>query len=369
MKTSEEIARLRLIRTRHIGPMTYSLLMRRYGSAEAAILAIPEIAKRGGRKIALASLASATEEMDRIAATGAHLLWRDSEYYPRRLAQFDDAPASITVCGNLHLLARPMIAIVGARNASINAQRHAHKLAQELGQNGYVIVSGMARGIDTAAHKGALETGTIGVVAGGIDMIYPPENAELFADVTAQGALITEMPPGTQPTPRHFPIRNRVIASLSLGVVVAEAAQKSGSLITARETAQRGGDVMAVPGSPLDPRSNGCNELIREGATLVQDVADIIECVSRGPALEMPIARLEWSDNMRQTIDQGDVNSCREKLAQDLSLDPIDIDELISWCQMPTPVVWAAILELELAGIVSRHFGNRVSRIVDQEPR
>ena len=254
MNKSEQIARLRLIRTRNIGPMTYSLLMRRYGSAEAAIAAIPTLAQRGGSKISLASIASVTAELESIDAADAVLLWRDSEYYPERLAQFDDAPACITARGNLHLLTQPMIAIVGARNASI----------------------------------------------------------------------------------------------------------------TAREAATRGSDVMAVPGSLLDPRSDGCNRLIRDGATLVQNVADVIECVSRQPEVRIPPAQFEWTDSMRQTIDQTAVDRCRQKLAQDLSLDPVDIDELISWCEMPAPVVWAAILELEIAGIMTRHYGNRVARIAQQ---
>lgn len=363
MNKSEQIARLRLIRTRNIGPMTYGLLMRRYGSASAALAEIPELAQRGGRKLVITSLASAEAELVKIAAAGATLLWRDSEHYPQRLAQFDDAPACLTARGNVHLLGRPIIAIVGARNASINAQRHARKIAAELGQEGYVIVSGMARGIDTAAHTGALETGTIGVVAGGIDMVYPLENATLFDQVASQGLLVAEMPPGTNPTPRHFPIRNRVIASLAMGVVVAEAAQRSGSLITAREAVDRGSDVMAVPGAPLDPRSDGCNRLIRDGATLVQTTADIIECVNRQPAVELPHAPHEWTEPMPKNIDPNAVDACREKLSADLSFDPVDIDDLIAWCEMPTPVVWAALLELELAGIVTRHYGNRISKI------
>ena len=269
MDQAEQMARLRLIRTRNIGPMTYGLLMRRYGSASDTVTAIPAMAKRGGRHISLASPASAKAELELIDLVGAILLWRDSEYYPDRLAQYDDAPACVTAKGNLHLLNQTMITIVGARSASINAQHHAQKMAAELGLKGYIIVSGMARGIDTAAHRGALPTGTIGVVAGGVDMIYPPENADLFDQVAATGLLLAEMPPGTHLTPCHFPIHNRVIASLTLGVVVAEAAHQSGSLITAREAAERGSDVMAVPGSPLDPRSDGCNQLIRDGATLV----------------------------------------------------------------------------------------------------
>jgi DNA processing protein len=205
MNKSEQIARLRLIRTRNIGPMTYSLLMRRYGSAEATIAAIPTLAQRGGSKISLASIASVNAELESIDAAGAVLLWLDSEYCPERLAQFDDAPACITARGNLHLLTQPMIAIVGARNASINAQRHAHNIASELGKHGY-IVSGMARGIDAATHRGALDTCTIGVSAGGIHIVYPPENADQFEEVASRGLLLSEMPLATKPTPEHFPL-------------------------------------------------------------------------------------------------------------------------------------------------------------------
>ena len=186
-----------------------------------------------------------------------------------------------------------MIAIFGARNASINAQRNAHNIASELGKHGYIILSGMARGIDAAAHRRALDNGTIGIIAGGFDIVYPPENADLFEEVASRGLLLAEMPPATKPTPKHFPIRHGVIASLVVGVVVADAAHRSGSLITTKEAATRGSDVMAVPGSPLDPRSDGCNRLIRDGATLVQNVADVTECVSRQPAVRIPPTQFE----------------------------------------------------------------------------
>jgi DNA processing protein len=290
MNKSEQIARLRLIRTRNFGPITCSLLMRRYEPAEAAI---PTLAHRGGSKISLASIASVKVELESIDAAGAVLIWRGSEYYLGRPAQFDDEPALITVRGNLHLLTQPMIAIVGARNASINAQRHAHNIASDLGKHGYIIVSGIARGIDAAAHREALDNGTIGAIAGGIDIVHPPENAELFAEVAARRLLYAEMPTATKPTPRHFPIRNRVVASLAFGVVVAEDAHRSGLLTTAREAATHGCDVIAVPESQLDPRSDGCNRLNRDGARLVQNVADVIECVSRQPTVTMPPAQIE----------------------------------------------------------------------------
>ena len=259
-----------------------------------------------------------------------------------------------------------MIVIVGARNVSINAQRHAQKMAAEPRQNGYIIVSGMAYGIDTAAHRGALPTGTIGVAAGGVDMICPLENADLFDQVAATGLLLAEMPPGTHPKPSHFQIRNGVIASLTHGVVVAEATHWSGSLITAREGAERGSNVMAVPRSPLDPRSNGCNRLISDGATLAQNAADVIECISRQANVEMPPSAPEWTNGMPQTMDQTAVDNLRGSLLRDLSFDPVTVDDSIGWYEQPASVVWAAILELEISGLVTRHYGNRLVCIPQQ---
>ena len=230
----------------------------------------------------------------------------------------------------------------------------------------YIIVSGIAHGIDKAAHGGVLQTGTIGDVAGGIDMVYPSENADLFDEVAQKDLLLAEMPPGTQPTPRHFPTRNRVIASPAHGVVVTEAADRSGSLITAGEAANRGIDIMAVPGSPLDPRSDGCNQLIRDGTKLVKNVADVIECVSRQPQIKIPPTAHESSDGMQQNIEQTEVDSVCKTLLHDLSFDPADIDDLISWCAQPTTVVWAAIVDLETTVLVTRHYGSLVARIAPQ---
>ena len=362
MDEREKLARIRLIQTCHIGPMTFSLLIQRYGSAVAALAAIPDLAARGGRKLSIASLADAKAELAANDTAGAKLVWRDGDSYPLRLAQFDDAPVTLSARGNLHLLHQPMIALVGARNASINAIRHAESLARELGEAGYVIVSGMARGIDAAAHRGAMATGTIGVIAGGIDIIYPPENRALFRQIVDEGLLLAEMRPGTAPTPRHFPTRNRIIASLALGVVVIEAASKSGSLITAREAGERGSEVMAIPGSPLDPRSNGCNQLIRDGATLVQDASDIIEAVGQRRTVEVPPKKTIWIKMPQTKLTDAEISKCREIIISGLGGDPVDVDDLIAWCDKPSAVVWAAILELELAGQLTRHYGNRVSR-------
>jgi len=364
MDKAEKLARLRLIRTPNVGPMTFRLLIQRYGTAVAALSAIPELSKRGGRTLQPASLETARREWEANEAAGARLLFRDGEEYPRSLDRFDDAPAVISVKGNAHLLTRPIVAMVGARNASINALRHAEKLATELSDEGYVVASGLARGIDTAAHNGALTGGTIAVIAGGIDDYYPPENIELQEAIEQTGLVIAEMPPGTKPTPRHFPIRNRVIASLALGVVVVEAAARSGSLITAREAAERGGEVMAVPGSPLDPRAEGCNALIREGATLVQNTGEIVECLSRPVAAGLP-----EHDDLPQPIQQPGPESaiaeCRMVILQGLGTEPTEIDDLVRWCKADTATVLAALLELELAGSVYRHHGNRVSKRAD----
>jgi DNA processing protein len=231
-------------------------------------------------------------ELESIDAAGAVLSWRDSEYYLERLAQFDDAPAGITARRNLHLLTQPMIAIVAARNASINAQRHARNIASELGKHGYIIVSGMARGIDAAAHRGALDTGTIGDIAGGIDIVYLPETRICLKKSHHADCCLQKCRQRQSQRP-NIPIRNRVIASLAVGVVVAEAAHRSGLLITAREAATRSSDVMAVPRSPLDPRSDGSNRLIRDGTTLVQNVAGVIECVARQPAVRISPKQFE----------------------------------------------------------------------------
>ena len=363
MDHEEQIAHLRLIRTPNIGPMTFSLLLQRYGSATAALRAVPELAKRGGRTLKPAPRSMAEAELAANEAAGARLLFKGGESYPDRLAGFDDAPAVLSVKGAVHLLNRPGVGIVGARNASINAQRFAQSLAGELATEGHVVISGLARGIDAAAHNGALAGGTIAVIAGGIDVSYPPENVELQEAIAETGLVIAEMPPGTQPTPRHFPIRSRIIGSLALGIVVVEAAERSGSLITARETAERGGEVMAVPGSPLDARSAGCNHLIREGATLVRSVADILECLSRPSSASLPDPQ-DWRDARLAPGPPESIDRCRATILDALGSEGTDVDEVIRWCDSPTATVLAAILELELAGRVTRHHGNRVCLVL-----
>ncbi len=275
------VARLRLIRTPQIGPVTYRQLVERFGDAATAIEALPDLAARGGGKApAIAAPTIAERELAVAAKLGARHLFVDDADYPALLAELEDAPPAMMVRGEIGLTRRPTIAMVGARNASAAACRFARQLAVELGREDVTIVSGLARGVDTAAHVGSIDSGTIAVIAGGIDIAYPPENAALQEAIATRGLLIAEQPPGTEPRARHFPYRNRIIAGLAQGTVVVEAAPKSGSLITARLAGEMGRDVMAVPGSPLDPRAQGCNGLIREGATLIQSAADILELIS-----------------------------------------------------------------------------------------
>lgn len=270
--------RLRLIRSESVGPVTWRRLVDRFGSAGRAIAALPDLARRGGRTapLMIPSADDVDRELAELARLGARLLVLGDADYPPALAAIEDAPPTLAVRGNVELLARRSLAIVGSRNASISGRRLAETLAADLGRAGLVVVSGMARGIDAAAHRGALPTGTVAVVAGGIDVVYPPENASLYEAIAMAGAVVAESPPGVQPLARHFPRRNRIIAGLSAGVLVVEAALHSGSLITARLALEQNRDVFAVPGSPLDPRSRGGNDLIRQGGVLTESADDVL---------------------------------------------------------------------------------------------
>ncbi len=269
---SEKIDWLRLSRTEHIGPVTFYQLMARFGSAAQALDALPELSKRGGRARPLiaASRAEAEREYAALQKIGGDVITVSCEAYPLALSALDDAPPVLSILGNPAVLNRSYIGVIGARNASLNGRKFAEKISRELGQRGQVIASGLARGIYTAAHQGSLETGTIAVVAGGIDVVYPEENQKLYEQIAQRGALLAESKFGQKPFAQSFPRRNRIVSGLSKGVVIVEATMKSGSLITARLAGEQGRDVYAVPGSPLDPRAAGPNHLIREGATLVQ---------------------------------------------------------------------------------------------------
>lgn len=355
-----DLARLRLIRSPRIGPVTYRQLIARFGTAEAALDALPALAMRGGGAApVIADAGAARREMAAVAKLGARHLFLGDPDYPPLLAELENAPPALIVRGDASLVRRPCIAIVGARNASAAACRFARQLAQGLAEAGATIVSGLARGIDTAAHQGAIGGGTVGVIASGIDIVFPPENRELQERVATEGLLLAEQPPGTEPLARHFPSRNRIIAGLALGTVVVEAAPRSGSLITARIAAEAGREVLAVPGSPLDPRAQGCNLLIREGATLVQSVEDILEAIRPidPRAVRSPVNGF-GSEPAGEPRDAE-----RRRLEGLLGPVPVPVDELIRQAGLPTAAVQLMLLELELAGRLERHAGGRVSLV------
>ena len=351
-------ARLRLLRTPNIGPVTYRQLIARFGSAAAALDALPMLAARGGRRdFRPADPKLVQRELIAIEKLGARTLFVDDPAYPALLRATESAPPMLIVGGYPAVVRRPPSAMVGARNASAAACRFARGLAQQLAGDGASVVSGLARGIDTAAHIGSLQQGTIAVIASGIDIAYPPENAELQESIAQTGLLIAEQPPGTEPLARHFPSRNRIIAGLSLGTVVVEAAPKSGSLITARIAAELGREVMAVPGSPLDPRAQGCNLLIRDGATLIQNAQDVLEQVRPidARAVAQPLSGYE----VGPAEDASDAE--RQAVVDLLGPTPVAVDEVIRLSGLPSAVVQTALLELELAGRLERHAGGKVS--------
>lgn len=357
--SAEKAARLQLARSENVGPVTYRALMQRFGSGMRAIEALPELARRGGgRAISAYPKGKAEDEIAAIEKSGAMLLFVQVAPYPSLLAATEDAPPILIARGHAVLFDRPGVGIVGARNASAAGIRFTRELAAGLSQRGYCIVSGLARGIDAAAHAAGLEGGTIACVAGGIDVPYPPENESLYKSIGEQGLLLSEQPLGTVPQGRHFPRRNRVIAGLSLGVLVVEAAMKSGSLITANIATGIGREVMAVPGSPLDPRSHGCNHLIRNGATLVQSVDDVIEAMTplggrmmqgENRFLELPMMDAEPYDGARAAI------------VALLGPVPTPVDELVRLSSLTPAMVQTILLELELAGRLARHAGARVA--------
>ena len=353
------IDRIRLARSSGIGPITYRQLLQRFGTPAAALDALPDLACRGGgRAPQIADRALGEKEIEKIQRLGARHLVLGQALYPRSLAEIEDAPPLIMAKGNLRLLEQRMVAMVGARNASAAACRFARGLAHELGRDGFAIVSGLARGIDSAAHDGALESGTIAVIAGGIDIVYPPENSARQSAIAERGLVLAEMPPGTEPRARHFPYRNRIIAGLAEGTVVVEAAPRSGSLITARLAAEAGREVMAVPGSPLDPRAQGCNQLIRDGATLIQNAHDVAEALS-------PIAAQVRSPtdafNGHIISDDAPDAALTKEIEQLLGPAPVPVDELIRISGAASGMVQLALLELDLAGRLDRHAGGRVA--------
>ena len=352
--------RLRLLRSAQIGPVTYRQLIARFGSAEAALDALPQLAARGGgRAPSIADAGAIRREIAAVEKLGARYLFLGDADYPPLLAELENAPPALILRGRLALVARPCVAMVGARNASAAACRFARQLALGLAEAGATVVSGLARGIDTAAHLGSVGGGTVGVIASGIDRVFPPENAELQERVAQEGLLLAEQPPGTEPLARFFPSRNRIIAGLAQGTVVVEAAPRSGSLITARIAAEAGREVMAVPGSPLDPRAQGCNLLIREGATLVQTVDDILEAVRPIDARAVRAPATSFGAAPVDDPSEGD----RRRVTGLLGPVPVTVDELVRQSALPPAQVQTVLLELELAGRLERHAGARVSLI------
>lgn len=359
----ERLDWLRLIRTENVGPVTFRQLLRRYGTAAAAIGALPELARRGGlgRAIAVPSRADAARELEATAAAGARLIAAAEPDYPPALAALDDSPPLLVARGDATLFHRRMVGIVGARNASAAGVRIARELAAALGAAGIVVVSGLARGIDAAAHQGALQTGTVAMVAGGVDVVFPPEHEALQAEIAEKGVVAGEMPVGTRPLARHFPRRNRLISGVSLGVVVVEAALKSGSLITARFALEQGREVMAVPGSPLDPRARGSNDLIRQGATLVETVDDVLQAL--GPSHSMLAAEAPsfLPGGPPETPGEAELDRLRRLITERLSPTPVEVDELVRQTGAAPGGVLTVLLELELAGRLRRYPGGRVA--------
>jgi DNA processing protein len=354
----EAFARIRLLRSPNVGPVTYMQLLRRFATAQAAIEALPDLARRGGKAYRAADPARIEQEIAAVRRMEARYLFHDSPDYPPLLREVEGSPPILTVRGDTALALRPSVAMVGARNASAAAVKLARDFAAALAEAGYVVVSGLARGIDGAAHRGALPA-TVGVIASGIDIAYPPEHGELQEQVALQGLLLAEQPPGTEPLARHFPSRNRIIAGMALGTLVVEAAPRSGSLITARLAGEAGREVMAIPGSPLDPRSHGCNQLIRDGAILVQTPDDVIELLGHFAGAAQSHLResgdLFEPDFEPEAQEQADIVGL-------LTTAPVAVDELIRQSGQNASAVQLALLELELAGQLARHAGGRVSR-------
>lgn len=351
---------LRLLRSRRVGVATYRRLMSEHGTAAAALLALPEVAKAAG----VSSYNVCPEgvihaELNAGRRAGAILLNQDDPRYPPTLKDIDDAPPLLWALGRTEMLVRPMVALVGARNASSLGTRMAKRLAEELGAAGYVVVSGLARGVDAAAHMAALQTGTIAVQAGGVDVIYPTENTQLAHDIAKDGLRLAENPMGLQPQARHFPARNRIISGLAQAVVIVEAAAKSGSLITARNALDQNRDVLAVPGHPFDARAAGCNMLIRDGATLVRSAADVIEAVGTiaEAAPELPFETPQPHRTLR------DVATLHSEILSRLGPAPVAEDQLIRDLSQDPKQIAPALIDLELAGKIKRQAGGLLSLV------
>lgn len=354
----EAFARIRLLRSANIGPVSYAQLLARFGNAREALEALPDLAARGAkRNYEPAPRDRIEREVQAARKAGARYLFHDQPDYPANLAALDGAPPIVTMRGDLSLASRPCVAMVGARNASAAAVKLARDFARELAAEGFVVVSGLAKGIDGACHEGAMPH-TIGVIASGIDIAYPAQHVKLQEQIASEALLIAEEPPGTEPRGQQFPKRNRIIAGLAVGTLVVEAAPKSGSLITARLAGEAGREVMAIPGHPADARSHGCNQLIREGAVLVQSPQDVVELLSGFDGQPRSSVREAAFDYVYSEADEdlpaGDI-------AAILSSAPVAVDELVRQTGTTPGAVQMALLELEIAGRLERHAGGRVS--------
>ncbi len=369
LSEKQKLSWLRLIRSDNIGPVTFRDLINHFGSAEAALEALPDLSRRGGaaRSPRITTLAQAEREMEIAARFGARFVGIGEPDYPPALREIDGAPPLIAMKGNSATTIRPSLGVVGSRNASINGTKFAAMLSRQCGQAGYTIASGLARGIDAAAHAASLSTGTVAMLAGGLDKPYPSENFRLLDDIYANGgATISEMPFGWEPRARDFPRRNRLIAGVSLGVLIVEAAERSGSLITARLAGEFGRIVFSVPGSPLDSRCHGTNRLIKDGATLVTEAADILDSLS--PMIEprlnlQQVAREDNSDPPAHPMSRAGDNE-RAILAQALGPSPVETDDIIRHTGLPAATVYLLLLELDIAGKLNRHSGGRISMIM-----
>jgi DNA processing protein len=356
---------LRLIRTENVGPIIFRQLLNRTGSAEAAITALPGFGRRAGTSVRIPSRGEAEDEIAALGKLGARLVASSEPGYPPLLRHIHANPPLLAVMGGERLNLERTVAIVGARNASASGQKFTRTLAADLGNAGYVVVSGLARGIDAAAHQAALPTGTVAAVAGGLDRIYPEENKPLADEIVAGGgALISEMPLGWEPRARDFPRRNRLVSGLSLGVVVVEAASRSGSLITARLALEQNREVFAVPGSPLDPRSEGANRLIQQGAKLVTGAADILESLATADPSRHGLLEPDGEPDLPDlTLDAPVADDDRARLISALSPTPTTVDVLVSQTGLAPETVQILLLELDLAGRIERSGGQLVALI------
>lgn len=358
---AQRIAWLRLIRTDNVGPQTFRQLINREGSAEAAVEALPRYVRQAGVPVRVRSISEAEDEIAGVEAMGGRIVLSSDAEYPALLHHIHAAPPVLSVIGGRKPDFGRTVAIVGARNASAAGQKFTRTLAADLGNAGYTVISGLARGIDAAAHRASLATGTVAALAGGLDRIYPEENAPLAEEIVAEGGiLLTEMPLGWEPRARDFPRRNRLVSGMALGVVVVEAAKRSGSLITARLALEQNREVFAVPGSPLDPRAEGGNHLIQQGARLITGAADVIETLNTADPTRMPLLEPDWLADA-SADEPPPTDSDRARLLEVMSVTPMPVDELVKASRLTAGAVQILLLELDLEGRVEWSSGQLVA--------